>query len=954
MNNGYYQGQGNFPPEDYNTSQWQNQQQTPMDYNNIASQYQDQQGFPSPYYNQQLYQQFNGYPQHPNQSAFAPQMIPNQFQNVSQQPAQYYNNQYPVQYPPQPIQYPQQNISQQNVSQLQMYTPQAPYIPQNQSPAPSAPNPMPYQNQPANPSQFQYQDQSSYPAQPQYQQKPVTSYRNHIPHQVPQPQPHYQQTPTQPSPRPVNQPVIQPVSQPVSNLSHPHITTEKSRKRKTEDYSTPLKHTINSSQQPTPLLMSTPPSAVFSEQGFKFDDEVPKQYDTPSSKLKRQRLPPTDISKQDMCSPDELSGVISTETMKVQQLLDLAEEYNHFATTHWSQVNTRKNLQEYYTLIQLSISCYQKILGYKKKSVKLDTKIKCNRAIADLLVWNCNSSEDNPSDSPEYYYDQAILLCGDNAQYKYEKSVCEVSIVNCLIQKKKFKQALNLINEKIEEWGIENSSVLIYFKFQIFLLTDPSKALPFLRNYLSSLPERNATDNTANDIEGIEYLRLNEYIISVYRGEQPLSEIPSRQYNMSIQLLGRFALILAGKFMKGLRTSYDDEDCFKSIAFLINSLDSTASDSLSVKFKISGGSSMILSTQSLDQGEFSIFMCLFYAISLLNSSFEKRKSLKLLNKTLELIDSALRKINVYQKSFKFYENKVTKLKYMRSLTIFYKIIENSIMEPIDPKLFKEFQLSVKDVPVYAIESHQFKELYIKGLKAQMNGKLMNAKNHYKKLLLEQESDSNKRTVHQDGAGIGNDYYAGKNLHSELYIISCLNVLLIIESSLHYYKRASKEWEVTKLTNERNEILDKIDRVINTKRSASSESYLIKTTISFIHLLYNYENLTTLEINEKVSNILQNFDQLRKFPLLCAILLYIKSNSLNSNSDQKQKSSQVSFNLAKLGFSPIIRYLSGELNGNNATVARNLQQAEIQKQKLQKIRKSMGTKYDSLYDENGFD
>jgi hypothetical protein len=129
------------------------------------------------------------------------------------------------------------------------------------------------------------------------------------------------------------------------------------------------------------------------------------------------------------------------------------------------------------------------------------------------------------------------------------------------------------------------------------------------------------------------------------------------------------------------------------------------------------------------------------------------------------------------------------------------------------------------------------------------------------------------------------------------------------------------------------------------KSLFPHRFLMKSTHDFIRLLTHHEDLSTLQVNEQVSNLIDPlFDYFKNYPLFASMLLYLKSSTLNENSDQKQKSSQLAFNLSKFGNQLLIRYVTGLLNQQNSNIARNIQQYDIQTAKNKKIKLEVLERY----------
>lgn len=970
MDRGYYQGQG-YP--NYNNSQWQNQQQQQQQNNaqfNNAQYQQPQYPFN---YNQQNNVQYQGQE--------------NAFPHYNQQPIPPYQVNYPQQQPQQQHQFhqpvPQNQYYNQYQEPLNPYPQQTPYQFDSSSSQPSVPTQQPYRlqqplSQPVLPPNYhQYQQKysnTSSPAPqfaPTFQQSSPSSAPQPIPYTepeviaIPSPSPPYvapvpapvaqQRAPNiKPQvPQHVNTPPKPPQNQTASKVQAPVYSqpkhhqlpppkvdqTPRQEKRKAEEQLTPLKATVNSSQQPTPSFNAAPMEPkLLSSRGFSFDYSNAKDNKSSPAQTKKSLK---DSSQTKAPSQAELVSLLNNDKVRSQQLLDLSDQFYSHAVSQMKNIKTKKNLQEFYTLIQLSISCLEKILEMKNK-VSLALRIKCHNKLGFIINNNCNIDQD--SSTLEHHYDQVIMLCGNNFVFKHEKCLAQAGIIISLIDTKKYRQALKFVNETIEEWGLENASLLVYFKLQILLLSEPSQALNFLQNYISD-------NKTTSGITS--FFKIIEICLSLYRGMKPMSTLESidntdwADSKETSDILLLFTKILVQINHRDLDSSEKLESLFKTAAGSINALD--PEKTFTVNFQIPGGDILPIGLEPITCENLNILTCLLYGITLLNSTYEKRKPLKLFDRALGMIDSALFQINDHQKSTTSISNRVLKLNYLKNLTIFYKLMESFIMEPYSSTLVKEYEKSMASIPKYLQESGQLRTLFVLGLQAQLNSDLSRAKNYYNELLRKHEQGENLKNASPDHAGIGNDHFAPKTIYSELYIFSCLNLLLIIESNLHYFTRTGKTNKVVESSNERKEILVKLENITKAKNNSIKEKYLIDTTISFLHLVYNYDNLSILDINVKVSEILNNFEALKRFPLLCSILLYIKSDSLNSNSDQKQKSSQVSFNLAKLGYSPMIRYLSGILNGKNATIARNLQQAEIQSQKLKKIKKGFSHRYDKIHD-----
>ncbi|CCH40896.1 Immunoglobulin A1 protease [Wickerhamomyces ciferrii] len=984
-NNGYQYNQQNYQEGyQYNQDQYNNGYNNGYQEVNYNNGYQDQyQGF-----NDQYNGQFQGYNDF-NQYQSIPQPIPQNYQPHLIQPIQTSSQNYQDQY--QQDQY--STTLQQQYQQQYQYPSQFDQIPQPIPPVISQPvqpvrpvQPVqpaqPIQNHPVQPIHQSPVVQPVPPVQPVpiQQQAPPQQYQHqqvpqHVPQHVSQQAPEVPPAPVQQVPKAPEVPVQQPQqipSVPVSSIppiprskpipqpvapkqqyqSSPQKKTHKSpikimkpkspikqkspikpsSKSPTKTSSQQLQEKLqkHSSSQPN-KLESTPSKPIFNSSKQNTPDQSLKSepnfeiipnnhYNDTIEQLSQQDF---QDSKLQLKGDSKFSDFLENPGSNVVLFFQIANELNLHADENLNKIQNKRNLQEFYTLKQISISSYEKILNYKPK-VSKNYQIKCHLKLGEIYsnLSKINNNGEDDQESPlikaGYHFDQVLLLCDqDNL---YEKLITQTKIINLLIETNQFKQALKLCNNLFEYVNFIDSIYLIYLKFKILIKFDPKQSLPFLQSMLDRFNKLPNIPDTYN--EGLLLLKLNEITFAIQQGIKPITDVKNLKSNNKLNSIHIEFIQILNK-ITNKQINDDIEIDFKTLSSNISNLPKAQNNKIQYNLPFQG--KLITISDQLPIYKLNILICLMYGISLLNSTHLKRKSLTLFEKSIKLIDEELNQIN--HSLISINENikaKFNELNHLKALVNFFKILENSIIGPIDDELLKNFKNSINLLSKDLYPNFELKIIYSMALKFQLNGDLNISKNFYKKLINKFESEETSNTKNSN----------------EIYIFSIINYLLLIESSIHYYTRSLQNDLIPNLTQERLIILNKLDEIINFKNSNLKSKELIELTLIFIKLIYNYENLSKIEINEKISLILKNFENLKKFPLLCSILLYIKSDTLNSNSDQKQKSSQTSFNLAKLGYSPILRYLSGLLNSQNATIARNFQQAEIQNLKLIKIKKNI--------------
>lgn len=599
--------------------------------------------------------------------------------------------------------------------------------------------------------------------------------------------------------------------------------------------------------------------------------------------------------------------------MKFIELFNIANNYYEVAINSKKEIKNNQQLKEFYTLIKISLICIDKILN-DKNLIDSNLKINCLFMKSDIInEFNVEIYDlSNELIKPEYLLEEIILLASNHNSLLNFRIKAEFKLIKLNYLNKNHKISLKLIENSI----FNKTSLFKFLNVLILIEIDPLKSL----NFLQFLIQSNQIDN---DAEIINLFLLLESMLSLSLNQTSIVNLNLINTNIPQFLILKSYLDILYQLNLN-QPAKDPNNEFinllqiklKSFAELISNFKNLNNNFL-IDFNCFGFI-IPLNLHWLNYNELFSNFLLIFGISNLNTSFEKRKSLQLLNKNLSTLEENLIKFNEFNTHLNLTE--FNYLNELKSQTVFYKLIELSITTGFD----NEFNCLIKNIR----DKNQI--LYLKAINSQLNNNLIEAKDHYWEIINELKNDFN----------------------NDLFILSNLNYLLIIEGELRFKNRLNKlnSELILNLTSKRNLILSNLKLIENSKNSLINFKFLIKLTIDFIYLLNNYNNFSILEINEKISNLIDPlFDYLKNYPVLLSILLYLKSFTLNENSDQKQKSSQLSFNLSKFGNQILIRYIAGLLNQSNSKIAKNLQQFDIQSSKNLKIENKINEKYSNFFE-----
>ncbi|KAH3675727.1 hypothetical protein WICMUC_002519 [Wickerhamomyces mucosus] len=592
----------------------------------------------------------------------------------------------------------------------------------------------------------------------------------------------------------------------------------------------------------------------------------------------------------------------------VIQLLKLSDIYYKHAKSSIFNCQSQSNLKEYYTLIKLSLISLFEIIKSNQK-ISLNLKLQSYLLISQIL-----DNESFNNDQSDHYLDQIIMLTTNNLIHDdlYFKYNIQAKFYQC-------QRLLNLSNlnhnnkqiYKILEQYEDNFLFFKYLKFQYLdKFSNHFKAIEYLQTVI--LP------NLPNDSkykvlkEYFQLLEINYCIQHDLKFKSLKDEIQPE--NIILQAIKQYIELIyhiqyLPQFQNVNEITLDDK--FKSFAKFINENQKNLTNPmLRINFPFLKGDRNLdfdLEITWLNYTELNILFCISFGLSNLGTSFEKRKSLKLFEKALESINLELSKYNRFNSLIKSSQIKIKFLKFWQNQTNFYILLENLLVEDLSIAKFNGLQNQ--------IINNDYMVIYLNAIYNQINGDLINASNLYEKIL-------------------------EFNYNDEIYLYSSFNYLLILESQISWAKRIKDSSDkLIQISKKKNQILE-----ILQKTTSNSNKFIVQLSFKLIQLIYNYNSLSIIEINSKISSILNefptNFINFKKIPLLLAIILYINSSTLNSNSDEKQKTSQIAFNLSKFGNFKILRYITGLLNLNNAQLANNFQQVTIQTNKLQKIKDNL--------------
>lgn len=586
------------------------------------------------------------------------------------------------------------------------------------------------------------------------------------------------------------------------------------------------------------------------------------------------------------------------------QSYQLAQYYYQYAQSHTQLCQSALNLKEYFTLVKLSLSLLFKITSSNQKT-SLTLKLKSYLLISRIIQ---NESLD---DTYQEYLDQILVLTQNslsdplhlffNLQAKF--LLCK----SYQITPSNYKQTLNIVNSH------EQILLFKYLKFEILGKVSKDQALYYLQNTLiPSLP----LDPKFKKLS--DYIKLLEFLHSL-QNNLPVSTDIGSILPDDLQLISMkhvfeclYYLQYNPEFINE-KSSGLEEKLRGLASFLTNNEEELTEGSIELRFPFLQDQDFVITVEWLSYNDLNIMFSFLYGLTVLNKSFEKRKSKGLFGNAKRLIDHELGKFNQFNSKIKSLTPRYKQLREWRESCEFYTLLEEIITEDLTLEQFTNSSFKVSDPSLL---------LYVTAFYHQSNADLEKAVSHYDIIL--------------------NHY--NKPGNEELVLYSLFNYYFVVDGKLSLLKRSNTTHspDLVELSSKKNKILEEIHNM-----TQNNNKFMVNLTKELIYLIDNPTNLSILELNSKVSQILRTneeipkggistFEKYKKTPQLLAILLYLNSLTLNSNSDERQKTSQVAFNLAKYGNFKFLRYITGVLNLKNAQFANNFDQVRIQTAKLDKI------------------
>ncbi|KAH3678537.1 hypothetical protein WICPIJ_008830 [Wickerhamomyces pijperi] len=590
-----------------------------------------------------------------------------------------------------------------------------------------------------------------------------------------------------------------------------------------------------------------------------------------------------------------------------EESYQLAQYYYQYAQTQGISCQSSVNLKEYFSLLKLSLSLLFKITSSNQKT-PLALKLKAFLLISKILQ---NESLD---EGYQQYLDQIIVLTQNtltdpthlffNLQAKY--LLCK----SYNITPSNYKQTLNIVTPH------EKFLVFKYLRFDVLDKVSKEQAIQYLTGtVIPALP----LDPRFKRL--VDYIKLLEFQYCLQNNLPVTSDIDSIQPD-DVQLMSMkhiceclYYLQYSPELKDGTSQGLEDK-LRKLAAFLTNNQAQLNNDVIEVRFPFLENQDFVITAEWMNYNELNILFSFYYGLNILNRSFEKRKSIALFQNAKTLLTHELGKFNKFNTNIKGLVPRFNRLKEWSQVCQFFLLLEKIIVEDIALETFNKETFNIGD-PILV--------LYVTAFYHQSNADLKKAQSIYDIIL--------------------NHYDKPQNY--EIVVYSLLNYYLITSGQISLSKRTdgTMSQELIALSAKKNKLLEEINR-----RSQGCGKFMVRITLEILYLVENPDHLSILELNSKVSQILKTkeissnqqsksstFEKLKKTPQLLAILLYLNSSTLNANSDERQKTSQVSFNLAKYGNFKFLRYISGLLNLQNAQFANNFAQVSIQTSKLDKIR-----------------
>ncbi|ODV96533.1 hypothetical protein PACTADRAFT_1119 [Pachysolen tannophilus NRRL Y-2460] len=643
-------------------------------------------------------------------------------------------------------------------------------------------------------------------------------------------------------------------------------------------------------------------------------------------------------------------NIQSENSFKIYNLLYSSDNFLRLAHEKVGiTLDLEGNFGKYCQLIKASIKCLLILVKKYQNLLDLELQILIYLKLSKLYYF-----ETENHDLAEEFINKGISLATRNnlinLKFQCEYLALQISIDN----NQKF--GLKYLNLKIEEFESKNfkglSNFLKLLKFKYINVIEPKYSLNILRDILQ--------DSNGLDLTTRQLILINQVSIIMYNGNMIdvipiLNELDYLQKNENNNLPQLISMKFFFQLLYHVK-NYDMIKCKEKITEIdefvklqnsknwqgwnangeiilhLNIPLEQANNVYSIPKNEGGKQYMEISYKVswLNSNELLLRLYFLSGLAYLNKSYDgKEKSLKFFHVCKTLINNEFSYLNHLTASLQFYEMKILTLNYFKILINYYEILARFISNDFklypndkDAEFFKFIDnynagmFSSQELIIY----HKLipKILYLFGCYYQQKQRFYSAKNYFIKLKTHLSDSSLTAPVDarfmndpirvsliQFENCIGGDTSASKNVDNEYFILSNLNLLLILSWELKITKSENEFIYKNKLKNEMLNILQSLNDNENDnegeiqfsnkeKKSVLISNSLLILTIKILQVIYNSstlsemcsvntENTAVINVSKNInilSSIIKSspdFDKLQTYsPVLTSVFFYISS------------------------------------------------------------------------------
>lgn len=608
---------------------------------------------------------------------------------------------------------------------------------------------------------------------------------------------------------------------------------------------------------------------------------------------------------------------------KEQHLWDLARTFQAQAHAGRHRVLTRHHLKEYYTLLKLAVCCLQQLVNARPRTT-LRLRIKAHVQLAKILLSDTDLGDD-AKDSPESHLTQAIVLCGDTLQFQQLRFCAEYTLAKSAMAKGYTRHALAQIT------GSRFSVSLPFQLLRLQSVADPIRAHAMLVNMLQSTELQSCHQDTQT------YFSLLEVSYAMSHGLLPFTDV------FSIKTL-HSTLSLVLMVLSSLASLYSTNDgkvaLDPAIVASLMDLDSV------VTLPMTLGDITLMVEVDLPPTKLLVAQIFIHnALTGLHLNTDSSITSKCLEVARETIASW--ELSPVAQLIRYNGQLLARAHELKGEIQFFEVFKSITSNTFSQKTDSSGRLGFEGIQttnekrLFPVLGPQLSQMCINLSEERASYLLAMAKQLY-------GSPKDSMLLYCNLVRLAESKPSFK--YDELYLFSLLNLHLITQGCIDHFSRGSLEGWARCLFRIRTDVAAKLQRVMAAPGIFIRKNFNLDVTLQLISLVSNADNRTNEQCLAETGELFSKYlPELKGAPLLASLMLIEHTRRMNKTSDDKQKWSQMTYNMAKYPFCPLIRYVSGLNNLNNTVGARNMQQYKIQEEKLNRMIPNLEFVYGGMFD-----